>query len=140
MKKVVSILILLITFAGAFAQQNLRGNRVSSDTTKHSTIDEIPSWPATGLKEFYHQDTLKGIDSLGVIHYLTKQDRSFRYEFTADGITSIPTSIKLNKNCKVFFNGNLIPVTQWSGIDSFTITLTFQTYTFDFLIINNGSQ
>ena len=140
MKKLALFLLFSLASIGCFAQQNLRGNRVSADTVKHSTVNIIPTTPATGLKEFYHQDTLKAIDSIGEIHYLTKFDKTFRYEIASDAENNIATTIKLNKNCKVFYNGNLIPGTSWTGINTYRITLTLQTRKYDFLTINNGSK
>lgn len=140
MRKSIILILLSLPAFGCFAQQNLRGNRVSADTIKHSSVNVIPTRPATGLKEFYHQDTLKAIDSIGQIHYLTKFDKTFRYEITTDSENNIPITIKLNKNCKVFYNGNLIPGTSWTGINTYRITLSLQTRQYDFLTINNGSK
>jgi hypothetical protein len=140
MKILTLALVLSLAFLSGFSQQNLRGNRVSADTIKHSTVTTIPTWPATGLKEFYHQDTLKAIDSLGEIHYLTKFDKTFRYEIISDNENNIPTTIKLYKNCKVFYNGTLIPGTSWTGINTYRITLLLQTRQYDFLTINTGSK
>ena len=140
MKRILFALILSLFFYGGFSQQNLRGNRVSADTIKHSTVAEIPTIPATGLKEFYHQDTLKARDSLGEIYNLTKFDKVFEKEIQTDGENNIVTTIKLNKNCKVFYNGTKIPATSWTGIDTYRITLLLQTKKYDFLTINNGSK
>ena len=140
MKRLIFSLLLSFIFLAGYSQQNLRANRMSADTVKHSTVATIPTWPATGLKEFYHQDTLKAIDSIGQIHYLTKFDKTFRYEIGSDSENNIATTIKLNKNCKVYYNGSIIPGTSWTGIDSYRITLLLQTRTYDFLTINNGSK
>ena len=140
MKRLLFSILLSLTFLAGYSQQNLRANRISADTIKHSTVTTIPTRPATGLKEFYHQDTLKAIDSIGEVHYLTKFDKTFRYEITADDENNILTTIKLNKNCKVFYNGAIIPDSSWTGLNTYRITLLLQTRRFDFLTINNGSK
>jgi len=73
MKKILLILALLAGFLQSQAQEkNIRAPRVSQDTSKFSSIDKIPSCPATGIKLFYYRDTLRGIDSLCHVHNITK--------------------------------------------------------------------
>ena len=140
MKQILFTTLLSLLLTSCYSQQNLRGNRISADTIKHSSVSEIPSWPATGLKEFYHRDTLKAIDSLGVIHYLTKADKTFTHEISTNGETNIATTINLNANCKVYYNGSLIPGSEWTGIDTYRISFPFPTYQYDFFTINRGSK
>ena len=140
MKIILFSLLVSLTFLGSFAQQNLRGNRVSADTIKHSTVATIPTWPATGLKEFYHQDTLKAIDSIGQIYYLTKCEKIFQYSILTTDENSIPTTILLGPNTKVFYNGSLIPDSLWSGLNTYQLFLNFQTRKFDFLSVNTSSK
>lgn len=51
---------------------NIRAPRVSQDTSKFSSLNRIPSCPATGIKVFYYRDTLRGIDSTCTVYNLSK--------------------------------------------------------------------
>ena len=68
----------------------------------------------------------------------TKADQKyFKKEITSNGENNITVDFTLLSTAKVFYNGNRIPAFRWTGIETTTITLLFDTRIYDLLIIDN---
>lgn len=59
----------------------------------------------------------------------------FQYEFPNDAMNNIPVSFTLTSTTIVFYNGNVIPNTRWSGIGTATLNIGLDTRKYDKLLI-----
>lgn len=137
MKKIFIIMLLLLTTNSVFSQINIWVNEVFQDTSHYNSVNKIPTCPVRGFTLFYYQDTLRGIDSLCVIHNLTKKGGPFFIELTDDGENAIPVGRKLLPTTRVTYNGTVIAPTQWTGVGTRSITLFLDTRKHDQLIVEN---
>jgi hypothetical protein len=146
MKKYLLILVLIffttIIFAQRVALYNVEDKaQVFVYTMPVGTIifevDSLKMYRLTA--KFVGTDNMNDVFTAGSYEVVNDQNKTgtlrFSKEILAKNENDVKIGFTLNATALVFYNGNVIQNSQWSGVSTNIIHLNFETQTYDYLII-----
>ena len=146
MKKYLLILVLIffttIIFAQRVALYNVEDKaQVFVYTMPVGTIifevDSLKMYRLTA--KFVGTDNMNDVFTAGSYEVVNDQNKTgtakCSHEILAKNENDVNVGFTLNATALVFYNGNVIQNSQWSGVSTNIIHLNFETQTYDYLII-----
>ena len=146
MKKYLLILVLIffttIIFAQRVALYNVEDKaQVFVYTMPVGTIifevDSLKMYRLTA--KFVGTDNMNDVFTAGCYEVVNDQNKTgtakCSHEILAKNENDVNIGFTLNATALVFYNGNVIQNSQWSGVSTNIIHLNFETQTYDYLII-----
>lgn len=102
---------------------------------------QMASGDTTGINKAgafgYNGATYYGHDGSGLKHFAYVNDSIYSQEIASNGQNNIYIGFKLKNSSKIFYNGNFLDPSRWSGVGKDTILLNLNTMVYDHLFIHN---
>jgi hypothetical protein len=100
-------------------------------------VDSLKMYRLTA--KFVGTDNMNDVFTAGSYEVVNDQNKTgtlrFSKEILAKNENDVKIGFTLNATALVFYNGNVIQNSQWSGVSTNIIHLNFETQTYDYLII-----